>query len=132
MKKIALILLAALTLAACEKDYTASINNTRWKYKLVEGDHTLIYSLYLGNGTGELTVTDKMTGIWNDNRRYRVIDYVLNDETHGRITYYDLNYYDNPQWGHYGDTTVYSFEIRAKGTKIALGNPYDYATLELQ
>lgn len=139
MKKLALILLAALTLAACEKDHSASINNTRWYYKNVEPDYQgynriITYSLSLHKG-GELLITDKYNGPsteWNDRFRYYVIDYTLTDETHGTITYRDLNHYYSSAIGNYGDTTTHTFILKAKGTKMSLSSPYGSATLELQ
>lgn len=131
MKKLTLLTIALICFAACT-DEDPTLDNTRWRKETRNGDRTVIYNLGIGRGHGELTVNDRVTGIYNDNLRYEVMSYTFTDDTHGKMRFKVLNS-GNPNPGYrYGDTSTHDFELRAKGTKLSLGNPYGYAVLELQ
>lgn len=133
MKKIILIAAAILTFSACTKENDPSLDNTRWYTNETDsGGRVTTYNLSIGKGKGELSVSDRVPGIFDDHLRYEVMSYTFSDETHGTMKFKVLNY-GNPNPGYrYGDTSTHSFTLQTKGTKMALYNPFSYAVLELQ
>lgn len=124
MKKLLLIFLAAITLAACTKEESFSLDNTTWEYSKTENGYKEQVILSL-KAKGYLHIMTGTTASysWDNIYNYSIIDYVYDtSEGEGTILLHHENSYTSDGSAH--------FTFNYNKTKMHLHTPISTYTLE--
>ena len=122
MKKLLLILAAALCLSACTKDESKLIDGTRWEYSNTDGTRRVSVSLTMSKGS-TLFISDQNSYYWNDRYEYSVVSYTYDGDKSGSIELRGVGYYTE-------DKATATFTLNYNQKEMYLSSPNGYYTLE--